>query len=86
MSLSKGAPYFFNSETKTSSWEPPADLTEELIKQLPGANLLDPKSAAPAALNKVRASHLLVKHSGSRRPSSWKDVGIFDSKRPSPLC
>jgi len=21
----------------------------------------------------VRASHLLIKHSGSRRPSSWKD-------------
>lgn len=23
---------------------------------------------------KVRASHLLIKHSGSRRPASWKNV------------
>lgn len=23
---------------------------------------------------KVRASHLLVKHAGSRRPASWKEV------------
>ncbi|GAA5915916.1 hypothetical protein JCM8208_003661 [Rhodotorula glutinis] len=30
--------------------------------------------------NKVRASHLLVKHSGSRRPSSWRDDNITRSK------
>ena len=24
-------------------------------------------------MSKVRASHLLVKHSGSRRPASWRD-------------
>ena len=28
----------------------------------------------------VRASHLLVKHSGSRRPSSWKESNITRSK------
>ncbi|KAH9983881.1 hypothetical protein BJV77DRAFT_1040742 [Russula vinacea] len=28
----------------------------------------------------VRASHLLVKHSGSRRPSSWKEPNITRSK------
>ena len=31
--------------------------------------------------DKVRASHLLIKHSGSRRPASWKNVsqsrGLF---------
>lgn len=26
---------------------------------------------------RVRASHLLVIHSGSRRPSSWKEVRIY---------
>ena len=31
----------------------------------------------PAA---VRASHLLVKHSGSRRPSSWREATITRSK------
>lgn len=25
---------------------------------------------------KIRASHLLVKHKGSRRPSSWREVGL----------
>mmetsp|Transcript_8147 Transcript_8147/g.15760 ORF Transcript_8147/g.15760 Transcript_8147/m.15760 type:complete len:114 (-) Transcript_8147:232-573(-) len=30
--------------------------------------------------NKVRASHLLVKHQGSRRPSSWKEANITRSK------
>jgi hypothetical protein len=39
---------------------------EEEIKALPGASLLRPKE--------VRASHILVKHSGSRRPSSWKEA------------
>lgn len=29
---------------------------------------------------KIRASHLLVKHSGSRRPSSWKEKEIIRSK------
>ena len=30
--------------------------------------------------NKVRASHLLVKHRDSRRPSSWKEVNITRSR------
>lgn len=25
---------------------------------------------------KVRASHLLIKHAGSRRPASWKNVSL----------
>lgn len=27
---------------------------------------------------KIRCSHLLVKHDGSRRPSSWKEVSFLD--------
>lgn len=27
---------------------------------------------------KIRASHLLVKHKGSRRPSSWREVRILN--------
>lgn len=30
--------------------------------------------------SKVRASHLLIKHSGSRRPASWKSENITRSK------
>jgi hypothetical protein len=29
-----------------------------------------------ANVNKIRASHLLVKHKDSRRPSSWREVGL----------
>lgn len=33
-------------------------------------------SAGGNAEGKIRAAHLLVKHTGSRRPSSWKEVRI----------
>lgn len=33
----------------------------------------------PLALKPVRASHLLVKHAGSRRPSSWREETITRS-------
>jgi NIMA-interacting peptidyl-prolyl cis-trans isomerase 1 len=82
MSNSRRVAYFFNNETKASTWEPPAELTEEQIKQLPGAKLLDSMPSDTAIPSKVRASHLLVKHSGSRRPSSWKEVGISGSDYP----
>ena len=67
MSGSRGVPYFYNSVTKTSVWETPDGLTHEEVKKLPGAEYL----TTPV---KVRASHLLVKHSGSRNPSSWREV------------
>ena len=67
MSGSRGVPYFYNSETKTSVWETPDGLTREDVQKLPGAEYL----TRPA---KVKASHLLVKHSGSRNPSSWREV------------
>ncbi|KAH9958957.1 rotamase-domain-containing protein [Russula dissimulans] len=72
LSGSRNLPYFYNTETQESTWETPKGLTEEEIRRLPGASLLEPK--------KVRASHILVKHSGSRRPSSWKEPNITRSK------
>jgi len=74
MSNSRKVPYFFNSETNQSVWETPDGITQEQIKKLPGAALL----SRPA---EVRASHLLVKHSGSRNPSSWKEKNITRSKQ-----
>lgn len=68
MSTSRGVPYFFHTETQQSTWEPPAGLTQEQLKSLPGAHYLSGDNG------KVRASHLLVKHKDSRRPSSWKEV------------
>lgn len=66
LSNTRKVPYFFNTETQQSVWDPPEGLTKEQIDNLPGAELLKVKE--------VRASHILVKHSGSRRPSSWKEV------------
>lgn len=38
-------------------------------------------TAAPSTHDgKIRAAHLLVKHSGSRRPSSWREANITRSK------
>ncbi|KAJ7155931.1 rotamase-domain-containing protein [Mycena crocata] len=74
MSTSRGTPYFFNTETKQSSWTPPSELSEEQVNTLLAASQQSKKA------NQVRASHLLVKHSGSRRPSSWKESNITRSK------
>jgi len=72
LSNSRGVPYFYNTATQQSVWEAPEGLTTEQIDALPGASLLKPKE--------VRASHILVKHGGSRRPSSWKEPKITRSK------
>jgi len=39
-----------------------------------------PTSPAKASDEKVQCSHLLVKHAGSRRPSSWREETITRSK------
>jgi NIMA-interacting peptidyl-prolyl cis-trans isomerase 1 len=82
-SNSRQLPYFFNSGAGLSVWEKPEDITDEQVSSLPGAHYLKSGGEGAAKANgssdsapagKVRASHLLVKHSGSRRPSSWKEV------------
>ncbi|KAL0951874.1 hypothetical protein HGRIS_008534 [Hohenbuehelia grisea] len=77
MSNSRGVPYYFNADTKESSWDTPEGLNQDEVKGLPGAHYLEGSGGKP---KQVRASHLLVKHSGSRRPSSWKEPNITRSK------
>ncbi|KAF7975193.1 hypothetical protein HWV62_10254 [Athelia sp. TMB] len=60
MSNSKKAPYFFNTETKESSWEPPTALSADEIKALPGADLLEP-SSAPLKENITRSKEEAIK-------------------------
>ena len=63
-----GQHYYLNVYTKESQWDRPD------------------KPADPSGNNKgdgpeeVQCSHLLVKHSGSRRPSSWREESITRSK------
>ena len=78
MSSTKKRPYFYNNETNESSWDAPEGLSADQINQLPGADYLKGgKSSDRSHEDQVRASHLLVKHSGSRRPSSWKEVRVY---------
>ncbi|WVQ85665.1 hypothetical protein IAT38_007831 [Cryptococcus sp. DSM 104549] len=83
-SNSRQLPYFYNPEKGTSTWEPPSDLNPEQIPQLPGAaKYLGGGGAKPASGAKdgqVRASHILAKHSGSRRPASWRSDNITISQ------
>lgn len=83
-SKSRRLPYFYSPSTTTSVWEAPPSLTPSQIQDLPGAHHLRPVESADApggggagvGPERVRASHLLVKHRGSRRPSSWKEVSL----------
>ncbi|ORX35930.1 putative transcriptional elongation regulator [Kockovaella imperatae] len=86
-SNSRQLPYFFNPATAQSIWEPPSELSLDQVRALPGASKFlpagwqPPASAAPPAAQSgppghVRASHILCKHAGSRRPSSWREPNI----------
>ncbi|KAM8973007.1 peptidyl-prolyl cis-trans isomerase NIMA-interacting 1 [Pelodytes ibericus] len=66
MSRSSGRVYYFNHVTNASQWERPS---------CSGKN-----GQAQGEPSKVRCSHLLVKHSQSRRPSSWRQEKITRSK------
>ncbi|KAJ9475916.1 Peptidyl-prolyl cis-trans isomerase ESS1 [Pseudozyma hubeiensis] len=83
-SNSRRLPYFYDPVSQQSTWEIPQGHTEESVRSLPGAKYLDPANAPGGAADKpdkVRASHLLIKHAGSRRPSSWKENNITRSKQ-----
>lgn len=78
-SNSKNLPYYFNSQEKQSRWEPPEGTDTEKLKVYM-AKYHSPSAGAGSggggAEGKIRAAHLLVKHTGSRRPSSWKEVRL----------
>ncbi|KAI0962089.1 hypothetical protein AcV7_001010 [Taiwanofungus camphoratus] len=80
ISNSRKIPYFYDTQSGQSSWDPPAELTQEQINALPGAKEYLLGEGADGRPAQVRASHLLVKHRGSRRPSSWKEANITRSK------
>ncbi|GAA5949600.1 hypothetical protein JCM3765_002719 [Sporobolomyces pararoseus] len=86
-SNSRKRAYFYNASTQESRWEVPEALADSDLSTLPGAEFLSggaqqQQGGAPSSggTNRVRASHLLVKHQGSRRPSSWKEANITRTK------
>lgn len=54
-------PYYFNESTGVTQWDPPS---------------MDSPNNQNIPKNKVHVYHLLVKHAGSRRPSSWRQAHI----------
>lgn len=61
-----GQHYYLNVYTKESQWDRPEKPAEPSSTTGPG---------------QVQCSHLLVKHEGSRRPSSWREENITRSKK-----
>ncbi|XP_042890814.1 putative peptidyl-prolyl cis-trans isomerase dodo, partial [Penaeus japonicus] len=62
-----GQCYYLNVYTKESQWDTPTEPAK------PAGNSGD-------GPDRVQCSHLLVKHAGSRRPSSWRQEKITISK------
>jgi len=60
-SRSNGTPYYLNIYTKESQWTVPTKPAEPV---------------SPSGPKTVTTSHILVKHRGSRRPSSWREEKI----------
>mmetsp|Transcript_8087 Transcript_8087/g.20704 ORF Transcript_8087/g.20704 Transcript_8087/m.20704 type:complete len:179 (-) Transcript_8087:233-769(-) len=70
MSKSRGKPYYFNTITKESIWERPTRKARGEKRK---------RAAEGSSAEEVQASHILAKHAGSRRPSSWRQEVITRS-------
>ncbi|KAI1003932.1 hypothetical protein K3495_g4278 [Podosphaera aphanis] len=88
-SNSKNLPYYFNETQKQSRWDPPPGTDTVRLKAYIAEHhqsAPEPRPTASSSLGatdnqgKIRASHLLVKHKDSRRPSSWREKDIKRSR------
>ncbi|CAG8517062.1 2460_t:CDS:2 [Paraglomus occultum] len=77
MSRSRKIAYYYNRVTKESTWEIPQGIDPTKIKGYGEQRDGNPQESGAG---QIRASHLLVKHIESRRPSSWKEVRITRTK------
>ncbi|TPX32676.1 hypothetical protein SeMB42_g07587 [Synchytrium endobioticum] len=78
-SVSRQRLFYFNPETGTSQWNKP----EGFVDVTPAASATGSAIHGAGGFAKhqtVRATHLLVKHKDSRRPSSWRQAVITRSK------
>lgn len=68
--------YYLNMYTKESQWDQPT----EPAKKAGGGS-----AGGGDAPDEVHCLHLLVKHKGSRRPSSWREANITRTKEEAQL-
>ncbi|XP_034945858.1 putative peptidyl-prolyl cis-trans isomerase dodo [Chelonus insularis] len=66
LSRSTGQHYYFNTYTRESQWDVPTKAAQ------PSCDNDEPET--------IECSHILVKHAGSRRPSSWREENITRTK------
>jgi len=67
ISRSNGQAYYLNLATKESQWHCPTCPAER-------------RGSGGGAPQTIQASHILVKHKDSRRPSSWREENIRRSR------
>uniref|UniRef100_A0A6G1SJU8 Peptidyl-prolyl cis-trans isomerase n=1 Tax=Aceria tosichella TaxID=561515 RepID=A0A6G1SJU8_9ACAR len=79
VSRTNGVRYYYNERTGQSQWEPPTASSSGLRGDDDGQQR-QPSQSSIAGKPKVRASHILVKHRDTRRPSSWREENITRSK------
>mmetsp|Transcript_16915 Transcript_16915/g.23537 ORF Transcript_16915/g.23537 Transcript_16915/m.23537 type:complete len:199 (-) Transcript_16915:2926-3522(-) len=79
-SKSKNRPYYYNTKTKESVWDKPADWKSSSSSQPQAKRPKDNTSNSSGTIKEVTCSHILVKHNQSRNPSSWKEKQITRSK------
>ncbi len=86
MSNSKNLPYYFNPKSQESRWEPPDGADIDTLKVYMAKNYtssaINPKTTNGHGVggDKIRCSHLLVKHRDSRRTESWRETKITRTK------
>eukprot|EP00928_Gymnodinium_smaydae_P083109 TRINITY_DN66370_c0_g1_i1.p2 TRINITY_DN66370_c0_g1~~TRINITY_DN66370_c0_g1_i1.p2 ORF type:complete len:187 (-),score=54.78 TRINITY_DN66370_c0_g1_i1:15-575(-) len=76
--------FFYNAVTGEKSWERPGGASQKK-RPAPQASSPSRKRVNPGDDKPVHALHLLVKHAGSRNPSSWREavikIGKDDARR-----
>ncbi|KAF9351734.1 hypothetical protein BGX34_000391, partial [Mortierella sp. NVP85] len=79
-SRSRNLPYFHNRVTNESCWTAPDGVDPSVLIAFQKDYLSQQQDSGDKGVSSVRVSHLLVKHAGSRRPSSWREPNITLTK------